>query len=542
MPQTPKVSIIMPVYNGANYMRQAIDSALAQTWPSTEVIVIDDGSTDGDETDRIARSYGDQIRHIKKPNGGVASALNAGLDAMTGDFFCWLSHDDLHVPNKTERQVARWTALGCPGDVVLYSDYTLIDAAGAHIADVVLDHKMLEEKPLYAVLRGSIHGCSVFVPRCLFDRAGRFDIGRPTTQDYDLWFRMTRHARFIHMPELLVKSRWHDEQGSKKIDHTAEANAFWSALLEQVPETEQEAMEGSVYRFQREMEAFLRRNGIGEAADRAVRLAEAAIERTLVSIVVPVFNRHDQAISAIDSALAQTHSQIEVIVVDDGSTDDMTLFRQALAERHKVRLLVQENLGPAAARNLGWQHARGRYVAFLDSDDLFLPDKIALQMRSMAGGGSCFSHTSYWRHEAGALRLKPQHTGVFGGRNAFPEIIGGCAIATPTVMVRRDLWENGFRFPQDIRIGEDILLWIRIAARCGVHGLDRPLTIVRSGASSSAYDPMKQIAGLDNIIACVEADPTLSAYTAELARLKAYSEQYRSLHLHQARLSARLSG
>ncbi len=181
-------------------MREAIDSALAQTWPLTEIVVVNDGSTDGGETDRIARSYGDRIRYVEQPNGGVASALNAGIDVMTGDFFCWLSHDDLHVPNKTERQVARWTALGCPGDVVLYSDYTLINAAGAPIADVVLDHKMLEEKPLYAVLRGSIHGCSVFVPRRLFDRAGKFDIGRPTTQDYDLWFRMTEYARFIHMP------------------------------------------------------------------------------------------------------------------------------------------------------------------------------------------------------------------------------------------------------------------------------------------------------------------------------------------------------
>jgi glycosyltransferase involved in cell wall biosynthesis len=530
MPQKPRVSIIIPMYNGVNYMRQAIDSALNQTWPSTEVIVVNDGSNDGGETDRIARSYGDRIRYVEKRNGGVASALNAGLDVMDGDVFCWLSHDDLHVSTKTEQQVARWTALGRPGDVVLYSDYTMIDAGGAHIADVVFDHEMLEQKPLYSVLRGSIHGCSVFVPHHLFEKAGKFDTRRPTTQDYDLWFRMTKYARFVHMPDFLVKSRWHDEQGSKKIDHIAETNAFWSGLLEQVSEREQEGLEGSVYRFQKEMEAFLHKNGICEAADRAAQLAEAGIERTLVSIVIPVYNRHDQAISAVDSALAQTHTEIEVIVVDDGSTDDTALFRQALAERPKVRLLSQENLGPAAARNLGWRHARGRYVAFLDSDDLFLPNKIASQIRLMAGENCCFSHTSYWRHESRASRLEARHTGLFGGQNAFPEIIGGCAIATPTVMVRRDLWEDGLKFPQDIRIGEDILLWIRIAARCGVQGIDRPLTIVRSGASSAAYDPRKQVIGLENIIASIETDPKLSLYTAQLARLREYSDHYRNLH------------
>src|SRR5271155_3815826 len=109
MPQKPRVSIIMPMYNGANYMRQAIDSALNQTWPSTEVIFVNDGLNDGGETDRIARSYGDRVRYVEKQTGGVASALNTGLEVMDGDVFCRLSHDDLHVPTKTEEQVARWT-------------------------------------------------------------------------------------------------------------------------------------------------------------------------------------------------------------------------------------------------------------------------------------------------------------------------------------------------------------------------------------------------------------------------------------------------
>ena len=97
-------------------------------------------------------------------------------------------------------------------------------------------------------------------------------------------------------------------------------------------------------------------------------------------------------------------------------------------------------------------------------------------------------------------------------------------------MVCRDLWEDGFKFPQDMRIGEDILLWIKIAARRGVLGIDQPLTIVRSGASSAAYDPVRQIAGLENIIARIETDPALSVYDVQLARLKAYSDEYRNLH------------
>ena len=90
---TPMVSIIIPVYNGANYLREAIDSALAQTYSNFEVIVVNDGSNDGGETDRIATSYGEKIRYFRKENGGVASALNMGIKHMKGDYFSWLSHD-----------------------------------------------------------------------------------------------------------------------------------------------------------------------------------------------------------------------------------------------------------------------------------------------------------------------------------------------------------------------------------------------------------------------------------------------------------------
>jgi glycosyltransferase involved in cell wall biosynthesis len=71
--QNPRVSIILPVYNGSNYMREAIDSALAQTWPNTEVVVVNDGSRDDGATEAIARSYGDRIVFVNKPNGGVGS-------------------------------------------------------------------------------------------------------------------------------------------------------------------------------------------------------------------------------------------------------------------------------------------------------------------------------------------------------------------------------------------------------------------------------------------------------------------------------------
>ena len=101
----PLVSIIIPVYNGAAYMREAIDSALAQTYQNCEVIVVNDGSCDDGETEEIARSYGDKIRYFCKENGGVSTALNFGIAQMRGEYFSWLSHDDTYTAEKIERQV-----------------------------------------------------------------------------------------------------------------------------------------------------------------------------------------------------------------------------------------------------------------------------------------------------------------------------------------------------------------------------------------------------------------------------------------------------
>ena len=102
----PKVSIIIPVYNGSNFLAQAINAALAQTYPNCEILVINDGSQDHGASEKIALSYGNKIKYYLKENGGVSSALNFAFKKMTGEWFSWLSHDDLYYPQKIEKQIA----------------------------------------------------------------------------------------------------------------------------------------------------------------------------------------------------------------------------------------------------------------------------------------------------------------------------------------------------------------------------------------------------------------------------------------------------
>ena len=207
----PRVSVVIPVYNGSNFLGEAIDSALAQTWPDVEVIVVDDGSDDGGATAGIARSYGDRIRYLRTDHGGVSSALNAGIRAMTGQYFAWLSHDDVYHPSKLERQLAALEGHG--PDAIAYSDYELVGPDLKRIKRKILPDVPPAGFRLWLMADSALHGCTVLVPRASLE-SELFDERLSTTQDYDMWFRLARHHRFVRVPEILLQYRIHGRQES----------------------------------------------------------------------------------------------------------------------------------------------------------------------------------------------------------------------------------------------------------------------------------------------------------------------------------------
>ncbi len=230
----PKVSIVVPVYNGANYLREAIDSALAQTYKNIEVIVVNDGSDDFEETDKIAKSYGDKIRYFKKENGGVATALNLGISVMEGEYFSWLSHDDVYFPEKIEVQIILLRQLN--RDVILYSDYQFIDLKSQYVRTRKLPSVPPESFKLALISSQPLHGCSLLIPKSFFGEVGAFNETLPTTQDYDLWVKMAERFEFIHIPRVLISSRLHPSQGSKSQSSLwlSECNEFYMKHLNEI--------------------------------------------------------------------------------------------------------------------------------------------------------------------------------------------------------------------------------------------------------------------------------------------------------------------
>lgn len=260
----PKVSIVIPVFNGSNYMHEAIGSALGQTYSNLEVIVVNDGSSDNGMTDAIAKSYGNRIKYYKKENGGVATALNLGIEKMEGEYFAWLSHDDIFDYRKIEQEIKIIVSLE-DKKTFLVGGYTVINKSGERLYEVNLcsQHTQEElERPLFAVFRGGINGCATLIHKSHFERAGMFDPGLPTTQDYDMWFRMLRGQKIYYHNACLAKSRTHQEQDSRKLidKHTKECSNLWINMMSSLTDEERTAIAGSPYLFYLNTGSFLRNN------------------------------------------------------------------------------------------------------------------------------------------------------------------------------------------------------------------------------------------------------------------------------------------
>lgn len=248
----PKVSIVIPAYNASNYLAEAIDSALAQTYKNIEIIVVNDGSKDDGATAKVALSYGDKIRYFEKENGGSSSAMNLGIRMMTGDWFSWLSHDDLYYPNKIFEELKYINSLNINFEDadelqshLVFASADLINESGKIIKKFSKKEIAKASAKINAVdgnirliaepIQSGFHGCSCLIHKKAFEKIGLFDENLRLLNDMDLWFRFYSKGYKIHyLPMTLVKGRVHAKQVSRSIGysyHNPEQDVFWNQNL-----------------------------------------------------------------------------------------------------------------------------------------------------------------------------------------------------------------------------------------------------------------------------------------------------------------------
>jgi hypothetical protein len=203
----PALTVVIPTYNRADLLGEAIDSVLAQEWPELELLVVDDGSTD--ETPEVLAGYGDRVRVIRQENAGESAARNTGIHAATHELVALLDSDDYWLPGKLERQLALFSQDPAPD--VTFTAYTRIGDV-AEEEDIVLDHwEGTQEDALEQLLLGCrINTSTALGRRSAFIDAGLYDTSLRCAQDYDLWLRIAaRGYRTAYVPEPLATYRIH---------------------------------------------------------------------------------------------------------------------------------------------------------------------------------------------------------------------------------------------------------------------------------------------------------------------------------------------
>jgi glycosyltransferase involved in cell wall biosynthesis len=198
----------------------------------------------------------------------------------------------------------------------------------------------------------------------------------------------------------------------------------------------------------------------------------------LVSVVIPTYNYGRYICETVESALGQTYSPIEIIVVDDGSTDDTG--ERLTAYGNRVRYIYQQNSGPAVARNRGVQDAHGDWIAFLDADDLWLPYRLELQvelLRRLCEPALLCSHTIAFTDQPPSIPAKPSLTSPI--ELTVHQILFRNYIGTSTVMVPRDVILAVGGFDRRYCGPEDFDLWLRVARRLKVWLMPEALVLYR---------------------------------------------------------------
>jgi glycosyltransferase involved in cell wall biosynthesis len=211
-----------------------------------------------------------------------------------------------------------------------------------------------------------------------------------------------------------------------------------------------------------------------------------------VSVVLPTFNRLNYLSAAVDSVCVQSFRDWELIIADDGSAEATTTFLAALADPRIRVLLLQHSGNPATVRNAALREARGRFVAFIDSDDLWLPQKLERQLAAMAASPQRrWSYTSIRRidevgNDASQEHVKPWR--AWEGSVIEPLLKLQALVAVPTVIAERALVLEAGAFDEQQRFAEDYDLWLRLAMRSEVSVLREPLACVRVHTDNYSQD------------------------------------------------------
>lgn len=434
MMKTPLISVIVPVYNVAPYIRKCLESILNQTYRNLEVILVDDGSPD--DSGKICDDYVEKdprIVVIHQENGGVSSARNAGLRAATGEWIGFVDGDDWIDPDMYSYllrlgveyhsdivQCGFYFDEGAISETMFCADEeSLLPGNAQHFT--LNDWERIGNSTCNKLYRAECLRDVLYDPACLMGEDLLFNLhallyASGLVLGTQAKYHYVQHDKSAcHAPPNPASIRSHRMLLKKQIlelfdPHSAAYTYFRAERLRmdmhncsrivQFPEMELSPLKDEIRAdLRRETSKILVMPYLSVKERFKLLLIawcwplyrflllqskktgkdELSEHKTapLVSVIIPVYCAQETLRECLDSVLSQSLSAIEVICVDDGSTDESLSILQEYAERDgRIRVLTQRNQFAGTARNLGMENARGKYVAFLDADDLYLPGSL----------------------------------------------------------------------------------------------------------------------------------------------------------------------
>ncbi|MFA6175946.1 MAG: glycosyltransferase, partial [Phycisphaerae bacterium] len=377
----PTVSLIIPCYNQAHFLPEAVASVVAQTYSGWEIIIVNDGSPD--DTSRVAQELielypGRRIRLLEKSNGGLADARNAGIKESRGRYILPLDSDDKIHPQMLEKTLAVLETQ--PGISIVYTDLLRFgEVSGVLCAGEYDFARLCQQNQM---------NCCALYRRKIWETVGGYNPNmRWGYEDWDFWIGCGKRG-FVgqRLGEPLFFYR------TKPESMVTMADSHGDELRAQIVQNHPELYTPEVRNWAAKvLPADQQAESVQSellAAPSKPELQAASEEQPLISVIVPCYNQAEYLTSAVESVVAQTYSHWEIIVVNDGSTDPSREAGRQLQARfpaHRIRLVEKENGGLADARNAGIRFAKGEYILPLDADDMIAPDFLEKTVRLLEG-------------------------------------------------------------------------------------------------------------------------------------------------------------
>lgn len=436
-PTKPLVSVIITNWNNESYLEQCIMSALSQTLREIEIIVVDDGSTDGSREiiEQIAKTD-ERIRPLFRENGGFGAAANSGLDAATGDYVAFVDSDDYlasemyrvlyEAAAANDLDIARADHFNVEGEAGSFSSQLFAVAPPSMYGKVIKPQSYVT-----AAIDGGVNIYEAFgyIWDCIYKRSFindndiRVNEDVPSHNDIGFYFQTIalaerfeyiRAANYYHRTDNAQQSMRDEEKLFRNfflehqfIEQRFQDRGLWDqfrdlilrreysnylTVLDRLSFDRHEAyVELASSAMKEHASSFHYRTFLGWqramvnilVSDPRLFLTRWYEQNYQVSVIIPVFNGEDYLRDTLESVCGQTLSAIEIIVVDDGSTDSTpSIIEEFAAKDSRIVAIRQENAGAGVARNNGTTLAHGRYLYYLDADDTIDPDCLKLAYKA----------------------------------------------------------------------------------------------------------------------------------------------------------------